>query len=145
MVLDAIVHQVNWNSLLVREVGSNQEILVNFPNSRRFSRGDCVRIVHTGQMTMSIPPQVSAISVQVINCRPSINPPSSRPSEMTVNILQTRRNELLVRDIRSNRQMIVRTPYVHHFCRGQRIIVTYDTIRMNNPPDVDAIDIRLIC
>lgn len=145
MILDAIVHQVNWNNLLVREVGTNQEILVNFQNSRRFSRGDCVRIVHTGQMTMSIPPQISAISIQTTNCRPPMPPPSLGPSEMTVTILQTRRNELLVRDIRNNRQMIVRTPYVHHFCRGQRIIVAYDTIRMNNPPEVNAIDIRPIC
>lgn len=152
MILDAIVQQVNVNSLLVREMNSNNEVLVNnVSGTQRFSRGDCVRINHTGQMTLSIPPQVNAISVQHIMCdpvRPSFpsRPPiPSRPSEMTAIVLERRRNELLVRDISNNRQVIVRTPHVNHFCSGQRIIITHDSIRISNPPEVDAIDIRTIC
>lgn len=151
MILNTIVQQVNMNSLLVREIGSNNEYQVNVFNARRFSRGDCVRIIHTGQMTLSIPPQISAISVQRIECDP-VRPPvpsrppvSSRPSEMTAIILQRRRHELLVRDVFNNRQIVVRTINADHFCEGQRIVVTYDTMRMNNPPEVDAISIRAIC
>lgn len=159
MILDAIVQQVHTNSLLVREMDSNNEYLVNVSNARRFSRGDCVRITHTGQMTLSIPPQIIATSVQPIRCNPvrppspprppfpsrPPSPPPSRPSEMTAIILQRQRNGLLVRDIGNNRQIFVQTPHSDHFCRGQRIVVAYDTMRMNNPPEVNAIDIRTIC
>lgn len=151
MELDAIVQQVNMNSLLVREIDTNNEYIVNVSNTRGFARGNCVRINHTGQMTLSIPPQITAISIRRILCnpvRPSFPPrpsSSSRPSEMTAITLQKRRNELLVRDIDNNRQVIVRTPHADHFCIRQRIVITYDSIRMNNPPEVEAISIRSLC
>lgn len=145
MILEGVVQQVNPNSLLVREISTNNEILVNAANTRRFSRGDCVRVVHSGQMTFSIPPQIIAGSIQQIRCNQFDHRPPGAPSEMTALILQRRQGELLVRDIRNARQIIVVTPHSNHFCRGQRIIVTYDTIRMTNPPRVDARNIRTIC
>lgn len=146
MILDAIVQEVNWRSLLVREIGSRNEILVNNVfNAQNFSRGNCVRIHYTGQMTLSIPPQISAISVENIECDPERPSSPSRPSEMTAIVLQRRRNELLTRNLSNNHEIIVRTPHADHFCIGQRLIVTYDSILMNNPPEVEAISIRSIC
>lgn len=147
MFLNAMILEINPGRMLVRDLSNNNEVLVHYRNAGRFSRGDCVRITHTGAMTFSIPPQITAISIQrTQGCvRPPDPPSQSRPSEMRATIIQRQRGGLLVRNMRDNRQMFVRTPFSHHFCPRQRIIVTYNTIIMNNPPEVTAIDISQIC
>jgi len=143
MFMNAIVLQVNSGNLLVRDFENNQEVLVHFRDTRGFRPGDHIRIEFNGQMTKSIPPQITATSI--LRMQHPAPPSPSRPTETRATIIQRRGNSLLVREMNNNRQLAVRTPHAHHFCVGQRIVVKYDTIIMNNPPEVNAIDITAIC
>lgn len=146
MVMTATVIQVDSGSLLVTDSSNGQEVRVIFRNARRFSPGDSVRITYNGAMTLSIPPQIAATSIQRIPSFAGPTPPSqTTPAETRAIILQRRQNALLVREINTNRQLLVIFAQAHHFCVGQRITVQYDTIVMSNPPEITATDITPIC
>lgn len=140
MIMTATVRQTNFRNLLVVDSSTNQEVLVHFRDSHRFSLDDHITITFNGQMTRSIPPQITAISIQ------RITPPSqSIPTETRAVIIKKRQDSLLVRELNHNRRLIVHTPHTRHYCERQRIIIKYDRIVMNNPPEVTAIDIAPIC
>lgn len=146
MVMIATVIRTEPRNLLVRDSETGNEVLVHFSGSNRLSPGDRVRIVYSGAMTHSIPPQITAISVQRIQRPPA--PPAPQPpgpTEMRAVVLQRSRTSLLVRDTRDNRQVRVNYPYAHHFCVGQQIVVRYESITLSNPPQVAAIDISPVC
>lgn len=152
MNMIATVLQVNRQGLLVRDDETGQEVQVNMRNGNRFSVGDRVRIAFSGQMTSSIPPQISATSVQRL--RPSgpefLPPPGPSPSPGSSNevrgvITQRGRNFLMVRENRTGQQYRVEYVFAHHFCVRQQVIVRYDTITLSNPPRVTATDITPIC
>lgn len=63
MVMCATVLEVNQNNLLVRDNANSQEVVVNTSNVCNLRVGDRVRIIHNGAMTMSLPPQISAIRI----------------------------------------------------------------------------------
>lgn len=65
MIKFATVLEVNPDSLLVRD-NSGQEILVYTRNAQQFTPGDFVRIIYNGAMTLSLPPQISAIFVTLV-------------------------------------------------------------------------------
>lgn len=132
MTINATVLEVYNDRLLVRDLSNNQEIMVNFRNARRFSVGDTVRIVFNGQMTLSIPPQISAISIQRIQ-RP-VTPPPSTSSELRATVIQRSCDSLLVREIGSNNQFIVEFPNSCRFSVGQSVLIRYETIFLNVPP-----------
>lgn len=50
--------------LLVCDCSTRQEVLVRTNRARCFSCGDCVCIRFNGAMTMSIPPQITAICIE---------------------------------------------------------------------------------
>ena len=54
--------------LLVRDCRTCQEVLVNTDQAADFSEGDQVGIRYSGAMTMSLPPQVSALCISRV-CR----------------------------------------------------------------------------
>lgn len=144
MIMNATVIRSDPDSLLVRDLSNGNEVKVWTRNARNFSPGETIRITFNGAMTRSIPPQITAISIQRIPT--PTPPPQSKPSETRAVVLQIRQNSLLVRErANSNRQLLVQYPYAHHFCVGQQIIVQYDTITMNNPPEIHAVDIRPVC
>lgn len=147
MTMYATVISTNPGSLLVRDFETGMEVLVFFRQANRFRSGDRIRITFSGAMTRSIPPQITATSIQRVSSfpRPEPGPRPPETPEIRAIILQRSRNTLLVRDLRDNRQLRVNTPFAHHFCVGQRITVRYDTITMSNPPQVNAIDISPIC
>lgn len=142
MIMNATVIQAEPRSLLVWDSDTGNEVRVHFRNSNRFSPGEHVRIEFNGVMTHSIPPQITATSIQRIS---DPTPPKPNPSEMRAVILQRRRDSLLVRNLSNNRQTLVIYRHAHHFCPGQRITVHYDVMRMSNPVEVDATDIIPIC
>lgn len=147
MTMNATVLRTDSDNMLVRDDNTGDEVRVNTRDARRFSPGDLVSITYSGAMTRSIPPQISAISIRK-RARPSRPPepaPPPGPTEMRAVILVRRRNSLLVRDMSNNRQALVNFPHAHHFCVGQRIMVRYDTIKLGNPPVINAIDISPIC
>lgn len=155
MVMLAIVLRVDPGSLLVRDVSNNQEVRVNTRESQRFSQGDRVAIFYNGAMTASIPPQISAISIQKLPggifptppAAPTAPTPPITPAytEMNALVVQKGDNTLLVNNLDTNTLYLVNSSYSRFFCVGQRIIVRYNRIRMTNPPEVDAVDILPVC
>lgn len=132
MTIDATVLEVYNDRLLVRDLRNNQEIIVFTRDARRFSPGDVVRIITNGQMTLSIPPQTTAISIQRIQ-RP-ITPPPSTSSELRATVIQRSCDALLVREIGTNNTFIVDYRNSCSFSVGQRVIIRYETIFLNVPP-----------
>lgn len=62
-VMFAIVQEVRLDSLLVRDRRTRQDVLVRTPTARQFRPGDLVRILYSGAMTRSIPPQITAFRI----------------------------------------------------------------------------------
>mgnify|MGYP000772718469 CR=1 FL=1 len=73
MLMIAIVRTVRPGRLLVRDLATGQNVVVNTNQARRFFPGDRVSIFYNGVMTQSIPPQISAIRIRRLsicrNCR----------------------------------------------------------------------------
>ena len=68
VTMKACVLQANDCDLLVRDCGTKQEVIAHSDRSCCFSVGDTVCIVYNGVMTLSIPPQISAMSIRKISC-----------------------------------------------------------------------------
>lgn len=67
MLIYAKVLETGKNQILVMDFNTNQEVAVNLQCGCKFSVGDMIQIVYNGIMTMSIPPQISAQRITVIN------------------------------------------------------------------------------
>ena len=67
MVMIATVLSVQRSNLLVFDFANRQQVQVNTNDAFRFRPGDLVRIRYNGAMTMSIPPQISAIRIMKIS------------------------------------------------------------------------------
>lgn len=141
MTITAIVISVMSGRLLVRDLSNGMEIMVNTRLARRFSPGEYVRIVFNGQMTHSLPPQITATAIQRLPSPPH----ETRPTETRATVIRRMQDTLLVRELNSNRELLVHYKYAHHFCPRQRVMIRHDTIIMNNPPEIRAIDILPIC
>lgn len=63
----ATVVSVRDDNLLVIDLSTRQQVQVNTRDASRFRPGDLVRIRHNGAMTMSIPPQISAIRITLVS------------------------------------------------------------------------------
>ena len=63
MTMQATVLQVRRNQLLVFDWETKQQVVVHTPLSCRFRVGGLVCIQYNGVMTLSIPPQISAIRI----------------------------------------------------------------------------------
>lgn len=143
MNMIATVIQSNPGRLLVRDSSTGEEVIVFTRDAGNFVPGDRIMITFSGAMTLSIPPQITAISIQRL---PDFTLPlEPEEAEMRATILQTMRNSLLVWDIDNDRDVVVSSPYSHHFCVRQQVIIRYDSIRLSNPPEVTATDIIPIC
>lgn len=64
MTMCAVILEIGNRQLLVRDSKTDQEIVVNTRCNCGFRVGDRIIIFHSGAMTMSIPPQISAIRIQ---------------------------------------------------------------------------------
>lgn len=129
MNMTAIIIRVDQRSLLVRNEETSEEVLVIYRSANNFSVGERVRITYNGRMTFSIPPQITATSIERL--RPV---PQPEPSEIRVEVIQ-----------RGRKRIRVEYTYAHHFCIGQQVVVRYNTITMSNPPRVTAADIIPVC
>jgi len=67
MVMIATVLSVQRSNLLVFDFSNRQQVQVNTNDAFLFRLGDLVRIRYNGAMTMSIPPQISAIRIMKIS------------------------------------------------------------------------------
>lgn len=66
MIMIATVLEVRQDSLLVRDRRTSQKVIVHTPLARRFRPGNILRILYSRAMTMSIPPQITAIHIVTI-------------------------------------------------------------------------------
>jgi len=66
MTMRATVLNVQDDRLLVFDHAMSQNVIVFTPDARRFCVGNHVLIRYSGIMTMSIPPQITAIGISVI-------------------------------------------------------------------------------
>lgn len=64
MTMCAVILEISDKRLLVRDSKTDQEIVVNTRCNCNFRVGDRIIIFHNGAMTMSIPPQISAIRIR---------------------------------------------------------------------------------
>lgn len=64
MTMCAVILEIDGRRILVRDSKTDQEIVVNTRCNCNFRVGDRVIIFHSGAMTMSIPPQISAIRIR---------------------------------------------------------------------------------
>lgn len=145
MIMTATVLEVQNNRLLVRDSSNGQEVLVNTRCANRFSRGNFIRIRFNGITTLSIPPQITAISIQRL--QNSAPPPQPTSSEIRGIIIRGGRSSLEIREAGTNRLLIVEYPYAFRFRAGQRISVRYETIFLNVSPEssrIIAIDITTL-
>ena len=133
-------------SMLVRDSSNGEEVLVIYPNADDFVTGDQVMIEYNGAMTLSIPPQISASSVQRVQ---GITPPEeTQPEELPVIrgiVLQRSLDSLLVWDMENRREVIVNYTFSNHFCIRQQVVVEYDSITLGNPIRVNAANIMPVC
>ena len=67
-VLNAVILKVWDCRLLVCDCCTGQAVLVHTDQACCFSRGDQVRILYSGAMTMSFPPQISAADISHSEC-----------------------------------------------------------------------------
>ena len=67
VTMSARVLRANCCELLVCDLRSCQEVLVHTGSACCFRPGQCVCITYSGAMTMSIPPQISADCVTLLN------------------------------------------------------------------------------
>ena len=66
-VFQAVILEVRSRQLLVCNCSTRQTILVH-TDQACFSQGEQVLIQYSGAMTMSLPPQISAISITRNHC-----------------------------------------------------------------------------
>ena len=91
MIMQAIVIEVQWGRLLVLDLDTRQQVIVNTSEFRRFRTGDLVNIWYNGVMTKSIPPQITALGIIAVQgempplfppgvapCPPNVCPPVSK-------------------------------------------------------------------
>lgn len=70
MLMFAVVREVRGTELLVRDLRTFQNVVVHTNCARCFFAGDRVRILYNGVMTLSIPPQITAINIQRMSLCP---------------------------------------------------------------------------
>ena len=88
MIMIATVVRQTPQGILVTDISNGDQVQVNLSGPARFAPGDRVRITYNGVMTRSIPPQITAESIQNINnTLPPMNPlpppPPNRPGQIT--------------------------------------------------------------
>lgn len=65
--MNARILEIDDNRLLVRNLRTRQEVAVNTDCTCGFAVGDRIVIFYNGAMTMSIPPQISAIRIKRVS------------------------------------------------------------------------------
>ena len=139
--MNATVLRVEPNGLLVRDASTGNQVFVNFRNTGGFRPGDTVRIAYNGVMTRSIPPQITATSIQRVSPAPPPRPTPPPPPFLSFNavVLRVEPNRLIVRDTARNIQTTVNYPFARHFCPGQRVSVRYRAAFGNTVTATDVI------
>ena len=133
MIKFATVLEVNPDSLLVRD-SSGQEILVYTRNAQQFTPGDFVRIIYNGAMTLSLPPQISAIFVTLVR----------RGARVCGEILSLGRDSFVLRDA-EGAHFQVNWEDADSLSAGDNVCVRYDgTMSRSIPPQITGIAVEQV-
>ena len=131
MIKFATVLDVNPDSLFVRD-NSGQEILVYAQNAQQFAPGDYVRIIYNGAMTLSLPPQISAIFVTLVR----------RGARICGEILAVGQGNFTLADIEGG-EIQVNYPDASAFSPGDSVCVQYDgRMTLSIPPQIQGISVE---
>lgn len=133
MIKFATVLEVNPDSLLVRD-NSGQEILVYTRNAQQFTPGDFVRIIYNGAMTLSLPPQISAIFVTLVR----------RGARVCGEILSLGRDSFILRDA-DGAHFQVNWEDADALSAGDTVCVQYDgQMTRSIPPQITGIAVEKV-
>ncbi len=133
MIKFATVLETNPDSLLVRD-SSGQEILVYTRNARQFTPGDFVRIIYNGAMTLSLPPQISAIFVTLVR----------RGARVCGEILSLGRDSFVLRDA-DGAHFQVNWEDTYSLSAGDTVCVQYDgRMTRSIPPQITGIAVEQV-
>ena len=133
MIKFATVLETNPDSLLVRD-SSGQEILVYTRNARQFTPGDFVRIIYNGAMTLSLPPQISAIFVTLVR----------RGARVCGEILSLGRDSFVLRDA-DGAHFQVNWEDTYSLSAGDTVCVQYDgQMTRSIPPQITGIAVEQV-
>ena len=133
MIKFATVLEVNPDSLLVRD-NSGQEILVYTRNAQQFTPGDFVRIIYNGAMTLSLPPQISAIFVTLVR----------RGAQVCGEILSLGRDSFVLRDA-DGAHFQVNWEDTYSLAAGDTVCVQYDgQMTRSIPPQITGIAVEKV-
>ena len=133
MIKFATVLEVNPDSLLVRD-SSGQEILVYTRNAQQFTPGDFVRIIYNGAMTLSLPPQISAIFVTLVR----------RGAQVCGEILSLGLDSFVLRDA-EGAHFQVNWEDADSLSAGDNVCVRYDgTMSRSIPPQITGIAVEQV-
>ena len=158
MQMTAIILDITATGMLVRDESNGQEVMVFYRNPRRFNVGNRVRITYNGIMTMSVPPQITAGNIQILQARPPVLPippifppvfpslpPFAAPMEIRAQVLRREQNFLIIRNNVNNQIMRVDTRDARFFCPGRQVTIRFSSISPGLPPRVNATDILPVC
>lgn len=160
-------------SLLVVDEATGQQVVVNTRNTNRFSINDRIRITYNGVMTRSMPPQITANNIQILNpprppARPPVRPPVApvppigviprppvspvppigilpAPREMRARVVRREPGFLIVQNNANGQVLRADTPNARFFCPGAQVIIRNNGIVPGLPPRVIATDIVPNC
>lgn len=131
MIKYATVLQVNPDSLFVVD-STGQEILVYTQNAQQFIPGDFVRIIYNGAMTMSLPPQISAIFVTLVR----------RGASICGVVLSVDQGFFLMQD-NDGGEIHVNYPDTYALAPGESVCVQYNgQMTASIPPQISAISVE---
>ena len=142
MTMNAVILDITPGVLTVRNLANNETVIVNYRNTRRFNIGDRIRITYSGIATMSIPPQITASSIQLTQSPPIVPP---REREMRALVLRREHNFLIVRNNAGGRILRVDTRDARFFCPGRQVIIRHGGISPGLPPRVFATEVLPVC
>ena len=131
MIKFATVLEVNPDSLFVRDT-TGQEILVYTRNAQQFTPGDFVRIIYNGAMTLSLPPQISAIFVTLVR----------RGARVCGEILSIGQGNFLLADAEGG-EIQVNFQNAFTFAPGDTVCVQYNgKMSRSIPPQITGITVE---
>ena len=69
--MTGVILEINEKQILIRDEATNQEVVVHTSCVCNLAVGDRVHVLYSGRMTMSIPPQISAMPITRLKSRRS--------------------------------------------------------------------------
>jgi len=162
-MIGIIIDILIMRGMLIRDESDGQQVMINYRDTNRFSIGQRISIIHNGIMSRSFPPQITALSIQILqpavtpippigHIRPpavtppveDIRPPVPRIREMRARVVRRARNFLIVQNNANNQILRADTDNARLFRTGMQVIIRYRGIIPECPPWINVVDIYIL-